>query len=296
MPKAKKLDLEHFIEPPMLYLGTAQLKLLYTGLRAMSNDEGIGKIEIPYLNLRIFASSKTRTKDLSNALSAMEKAGAIFRYKVGDENYFVLPYHFIHEGTIYNFLPSEYPRPSKEFYLKHPQYCRGLEENSGRVRKILDTSRLVPTFPDTSRHVRTFPYTSRHVRKEGEIQSLGELIPETLKDLNVRYRFKKRLKDVQEKGVIKGKRESLKGEKGKSGEGEKIDLERILAVCGDKKSTGFYRLVLKKCPQEMIVSALTETKAAQMERWKTGGLNKPGAYFTKVIIELAKKQGIRLKK
>lgn len=293
MPKAKKLDLEHFIEPPMLYLGTAQLKLLYTGLRAMSNDEGIGKIEIPYLNLRILASSKTRTKDLSNALSAMEKAGAIFRYKVGDENYFVLPYHFIHEGTIYKFIPSEYPRPTKEFYMKHPQYCRGLEENSRHVRTFPDKSGPVPTFPDMSGHVPTFPDMSRPVRKGGEIQSLGELLPETLKFFNVRSRFKKRLKDVQEKEVIKGKEESLKGEKGKSGEGENIDLERILAVCGDKKSAGFYKLVLRKCPQKIIKNALIETKCAIDENIIK---KSPGAYFTGLIIKLAGKQGIRLKK
>jgi hypothetical protein len=307
MPKAKKLDPDHFNRPPVLNMKTSEQKFMYEGLRAFSDDEGILEHDIQFLILRIFGDNRRYKHFLSN-MSALEKLGAIVRYESDGKKYIVLPHHFDIEGRIQYFSPTIHSRPPLEFYKKYQHYAKELKIHLGWVGKSLEDTKgsqgvaipplTTPARPRVARGTPDHPCLTQGSQgvprgAKGGPQSLGELIPETLKDLNVRFRSKKRLKDVQEKEVIKGKGESLKGEKGKSGEEENIDLRRILAVCGDKKSANFYKLVLKKCPQKIIKDALIETKCAIQENIIQ---KSPGAYFTGLIIKFAGKQGIRLKK
>jgi len=89
-------------------------------------------------------------------------------------------------------------------------------------------------------------------------------------------------------GEIREKGESAKGEKGQEGE---ITLRRILDVCHDEQSKNFYKLVLARCPQKIVRSALIETECCIAERKIH---TSPGRYFTGTIKRLAAKEGINL--
>ncbi|MBI5180097.1 MAG: replication protein [Nitrospirae bacterium] len=68
-------------------------------------------------------------------------------------------------------------------------------------------------------------------------------------------------------------------------------VEDILEVTKDKKSKGFYRKVVKKCPDAMIYRALSEVKDTD----RMGKIKKsPGAYFTSLIQKHAEEQGITI--
>jgi hypothetical protein len=298
MPKAKKLDPDHFNRPPVLNMKTSEQKFMYEGLRAFSDDEGILEHDIQFLILRIFGDNRRYKHFLSN-MSALEKMGAIVRYESDGKKYIVLPHHFDIEGRIQYFSPTIHPRPSVEFYKRYQHYAKELKTHLERVKKSSEGGQRVaeggmyPLTPSARpRGCQRVPEGARGSQRVGEgldekgfapIQAEIDKILGNVKSVKRSHDSEKTFKEKKE--------ESLKGEKG-----EKIDLKRILTLCGDKQSVGFYKSVLRKCPQEMIRSALIETKSAIQERWKTGGLTKPGAYFTKVIIELASKQGIRLKK
>ncbi len=68
-------------------------------------------------------------------------------------------------------------------------------------------------------------------------------------------------------------------------------LENILEVTGDKRSKGFYRKVVRKCPDAMIYRALSEVKDTD----RMGKIKKSkGAYFTSLIQKYAEEQGITI--
>lgn len=66
-------------------------------------------------------------------------------------------------------------------------------------------------------------------------------------------------------------------------------VEDILEVTKDKRSKGFYRKVVKKCPAAMIYRALSEVKDTD----RMGKIKKSkGAYFTSLIQKFSEEQGI----
>ncbi|MFZ0888195.1 MAG: helix-turn-helix domain-containing protein [Candidatus Binataceae bacterium] len=68
-------------------------------------------------------------------------------------------------------------------------------------------------------------------------------------------------------------------------------VTEILETCGDRHSRGFYRLIAKKVPHQLIRAALSETRY----RAATGGIKRSrGALFTAEVIRLAKEHGIYL--
>jgi hypothetical protein len=76
-------------------------------------------------------------------------------------------------------------------------------------------------------------------------------------------------------------------------EESKIDylLESILDVTGDKRSKGFYRKVIMKCPDSLIYRALSEVKDTD----RMGKIKKSkGAYFTSLIQKYSEEQGITI--
>ena len=65
----------------------------------------------------------------------------------------------------------------------------------------------------------------------------------------------------------------------------------IMEICQDPHSKGFYRLVVQKCPREMIYVALSEVKDLKL----TNRLKKTaGAAFTSIIKASAQGAGINL--
>ena len=65
----------------------------------------------------------------------------------------------------------------------------------------------------------------------------------------------------------------------------------MLDVCRDKHSLGFYRLVARKVPEELIRAALSETKYQD----RMGRITKSrGAFFTDQLQRLARERGIEL--
>jgi len=68
-------------------------------------------------------------------------------------------------------------------------------------------------------------------------------------------------------------------------------VEDILEVTNDKRSKGFYRKVVRKCPDAMIYRALSEVKDTD----RMGKIKKSkGAYFTSLIQKYAEEQGITI--
>jgi hypothetical protein len=68
-------------------------------------------------------------------------------------------------------------------------------------------------------------------------------------------------------------------------------VAKILEVCRDQHSRGFYNIVVQKMPAELIRAALSETKY----RGATGQIKKSkGAFFTAEISRIAKQHGIDL--
>ncbi len=68
-------------------------------------------------------------------------------------------------------------------------------------------------------------------------------------------------------------------------------LESILDVTRDKRSKGFYRKVIMKCPDPLIYRALSEVKDTD----RMGKIKKSkGAYFTSLIQKYAAEQGIEI--
>lgn len=68
-------------------------------------------------------------------------------------------------------------------------------------------------------------------------------------------------------------------------------VEDILEVTKDKRSKGFYRKVVRKCPDAMIYRALSEVKDTD----RMGKIKKSkGAYFTSLIQKYSEEQGIEI--
>lgn len=68
-------------------------------------------------------------------------------------------------------------------------------------------------------------------------------------------------------------------------------VEDILEVTKDKRSKGFYRKVVRKCPDAMIYRALSEVKDTD----RMGKIRKSkGAYFTSLIQKYSEEQGITI--
>jgi hypothetical protein len=320
MPKAKKLDLDQFNKPPVLNMKTSEQKLLYTGLRGAADDEGILEYDPKFLVLRIFGESHRRYKHFLSNMSVLEKMGAIVKFESEGKRYLILPFHFDHEGTIQYFSPTIHPRPQQEFYLKHPHYHRGWKFHMDKIQKSSQGGRLPSDTPlvdpeggrGGSEGGRGGSEGARGSQRVAEGQRFGgserlhkamerffekhniPYDPLTLKPLNVSH-SEKTLNvggsgegKGSVKGVIREKGESPKGEKEQAGE---ITLERILKVCGDERSKNFYKLVLARCPQKMVRTALIETQCIiQEKKLRTT----PGRYFTGLIIKLAAKERISL--
>jgi len=303
MASPKKLVIDHFLEPPMIHLKTAEQKLFYAGLRACSDCEGIVPENIDRLRLSIFATPNLRNEDLISNLSFMNRIGAIYRYKAEGEKFIILPHHFSLEGKLSYFSPTEYPRPPREFYLKHPQYSRRWKVYLDRVQKSAEGGKHPYSHPllDTEGGGRGgvgggegIPQKLRPVLERSFKNHNIPYDPLTLKPLNVSHSEKTLNVGGSDegkgsvKGVMREKRESPKGEKEQAGE---ITLDRILAVCGDEHSKKFYNLVLTRCPQKMVRTAFIETQCViQEKKLRTT----PGRYFTGLIKKLAAKERINL--
>lgn len=68
-------------------------------------------------------------------------------------------------------------------------------------------------------------------------------------------------------------------------------VEDILEVTKDKRSKGFYKKVVRKCPDAMIYRALSEVKDTD----RMGKIKKSkGAYFTSLIQKYSEEQGIEI--
>ncbi len=68
-------------------------------------------------------------------------------------------------------------------------------------------------------------------------------------------------------------------------------VEDILEVTKDKRSKGFYRKIVRKCPDAMIYRALSEVKDTD----RMGKIKKSkGAYFTSLIQKYSEEQGITI--
>lgn len=68
-------------------------------------------------------------------------------------------------------------------------------------------------------------------------------------------------------------------------------VEDILEVTKDKRSKGFYKKVVRKCPDAMIYRALSEVKDTD----RMGKIKKSkGAYFTSLIQKYSEEQGITI--
>jgi len=69
-------------------------------------------------------------------------------------------------------------------------------------------------------------------------------------------------------------------------------VEEILKICGDAHSRGFYRIVAKRAPAELIFAALSETKYQA----RLGKIRKSrGAFFTDELMRLSRERGIDLR-
>ena len=69
-------------------------------------------------------------------------------------------------------------------------------------------------------------------------------------------------------------------------------IAEILDVCRDPHSRGFYRIVAKRAPSELIFAALSETKYQA----RLGKIRKSrGAYFTDELMRLSRERGIDLR-
>ena len=68
-------------------------------------------------------------------------------------------------------------------------------------------------------------------------------------------------------------------------------LSEIISTCGDPHSSGFYRLLVREVPPELVRAALSETR----HQGAMGKIRKSrGAFFTDEIVRVAKKAGVKL--
>ena len=103
-----------------------------------------------------------------------------------------------------------------------------------------------------------------------------------------------RTKTLNVNGFEKFLSESL-GEKGKGSAEDEFRVKSLviemLEVCRDEHSRGFYRLIAQKVPEELIRTALSETKYQD----RMGRITKSrGAFFTDQLRRLARERGIEL--
>jgi len=107
----------------------------------------------------------------------------------------------------------------------------------------------------------------------------NQIEPELIKTLNVNG-FKKSLSDSQA-----GKSSGSAEDEFRIG----ILVLEMLDVCHDRHSRGFYRLDAQKVPEELIRTALSETKYQD----RIGRIRKSrGAFFTDQLQRLARERGI----
>jgi hypothetical protein len=113
-------------------------------------------------------------------------------------------------------------------------------------------------------------------------------------DTNKMQRLTKRfnVNDLEKSALKKGVKEQSVSDLEIYGRLERRMLVAdILATCGDPHSRGFYELVVKKLPPDVIRAAISETKY----RAASGQIRKSfGAFFTAEIIRAAKGRGIDL--
>jgi len=98
--------------------------------------------------------------------------------------------------------------------------------------------------------------------------------------------------DLEKTTLKEGKRQQTQSDSEiQSALHHRMLITDILAVCGDQHSRGFYNIVVRQLPMEVIRAALSETKY----RDRMGQIKKsPGAFFTAEITRLAKERGIDL--
>jgi hypothetical protein len=109
----------------------------------------------------------------------------------------------------------------------------------------------------------------------------NQIEPELIKTLNVNG-FKKSLSEGQTTNNRLPAAEEIRV--------GSLVLE-MLEVCRDKHSRGFYKLVAQKVPEELIHSALSETKYQD----RMGRITKSrGAFFTDQLQRLARERGIEI--
>ncbi|MBV8362844.1 MAG: hypothetical protein JO189_33660 [Deltaproteobacteria bacterium] len=103
-----------------------------------------------------------------------------------------------------------------------------------------------------------------------------------------------RTKTLNVSGFKKSLSDSQAGKSSGSAEDEfriGILVLEMLDVCHDRHSRGFYRLVAQKVPEELIRTALSETKYQD----RIGRIRKSrGAFFTDQLQRLARERGIEL--
>ena len=113
-------------------------------------------------------------------------------------------------------------------------------------------------------------------------------------DTNQMQRLTRRLNvdDFEKSALKKGAREqSVSDAEIHSTHERRMLVADILAVCGDPHSRGFYELVVKKLPADVVRAAISETKY----RAASGQIRKSiGSFFTAEIMRAAKGRGVDL--
>jgi hypothetical protein len=113
-------------------------------------------------------------------------------------------------------------------------------------------------------------------------------------DTNQMQRLTRRLNvnDLEKSAFKKGVREQTSADSEvRAAVERRILVTDILAVCGDSHSRGFYELVVKKLPPDVVRAAISETKY----RAASGQIRKStGSFFTAEIMRAAKGRGIDL--
>ncbi len=142
--------------------------------------------------------------------------------------------------------------------------------------------------PDRQENASLDRQNMSHPERQNIADKLDSLEEESYKALTLRNVDKSLNGDPNAFNATK--KHSSKTEPNKGDEVDFLVMD-IMEICGDAKSKGFYRLVASKCPREMVYAALSEVKDLKL----THQLKKtPGAAFTAIIQEKAKREGLDL--
>ncbi len=116
--------------------------LFYWGLVSNADDEGRESPDLDSLDVRL-PLMRLDDEFVIKSLDAIHGLGLIQLYE--SRNCYFIPDWF-EKQTIRKPIPSEYPLPPHEFFLKYPDYFKSLESKYKSIIKLcLEEKKLVPT-------------------------------------------------------------------------------------------------------------------------------------------------------